>query len=153
LSNCDLKIITKALVLEISKIPDDLIDHNQTAYVTGRLVTESLRSILCMKDHCVDEKVGAVLISLDAKKAFDSVSRQFIETILKNYGFGPQFINCFKTLYSKISAKILINGHLSDNFDIKRGQKQGDTLNCALFILGIYPLIRNLNGDPIIKSM
>jgi hypothetical protein len=103
-----------------------------------------------MKDHWIEE-VDAVFISL-AKKAFDSVSHQYTKTILRNYGFGPQPINCFKTLYSKISSQLLINGHLSDIIDIKRGYKQVDALSCAFFILGIDPLIRNMKRDPVIKS-
>jgi hypothetical protein len=54
-------------------------------------------------------------------------------------------------LYSKISAKILLNGHLSDSTDIKRGYKQGYALSCAFFILGIDPLIRNIHRDPEIR--
>jgi hypothetical protein len=105
LSNCDSKIITKALAIKMSKVLDDLIDPNQTAYVKGRSVTDNLRSILFMKDHCVEEEVDAVLISLDAKKAFDSVSHQYTETILKNYGFRPQFIKCFKSCVVKFLTK------------------------------------------------
>ena len=56
-------------------------------------------------------------------------------------------------MYSKISAKILINGHLSDSIDIERGYKQGDALSCAFFILGIDPLIRNINKDPLIRTV
>ncbi len=92
--------------MKMSKVLDDLIDMNQTAYVNGRSVTDDLR-ILFMKDHCIEEGIDAVLISLDAKKAFDSVSHKYTENILENHGFGPQFINCFKTLYSKITAKFL----------------------------------------------
>jgi hypothetical protein len=87
------------------------------------------------------------------KKAFDSVSHKYTETILEKYGFGPQCINCFKTLHSKITAKILVNGHLSESIDIERGYKQGDALSCAFFILGIDPLIRNTNNDPTIRRI
>jgi hypothetical protein len=48
-----------------------------------------------MKDHCIEEEVDTVLTSLDAMKAFYSVSHQYTEEILKNNGL--QFINCFKT--------------------------------------------------------
>jgi hypothetical protein len=34
---------------------------------------------------------------------------------------------------------------------MERGYKQGDALSCALFILGIDPLIRNINNDPTIR--
>jgi hypothetical protein len=52
-----------------------------------------------MKDHCKEEAVDAVLIYLDTKKAYDSISHQYTEIILKNYGFGPQFINYFKKFF------------------------------------------------------
>ena len=32
-----------------------------------------------LKDHCVEEKVDAVLVSLDAKKAFDPVDHGYIQ--------------------------------------------------------------------------
>jgi hypothetical protein len=74
-----------------------------------------------MKDLCIEEEVDAVLIFLDAMKAFDLVSHQYTETTLKNCGFGPQVINFFKTSYSKITAKIVINDQLSESIAIKRG--------------------------------
>jgi hypothetical protein len=48
-SNCDSKIITKALALKMSEVLDDIIDPNQTAYINGRSVTDSLRSILFLE--------------------------------------------------------------------------------------------------------
>ena len=42
-----------------------------------------------MKEHCSDEQKDAVLISLDAKKAFDSVNHQYIEKTLEKYGYQP----------------------------------------------------------------
>ena len=50
----------------------------KTAYVKGRAVADNLRSMMFLKDHFVEEKVGAVLVSLDAKKAFDPVDHGYI---------------------------------------------------------------------------
>jgi hypothetical protein len=87
--------------------------------------------------------VDSVLISLDAKKAFDSVSHQYTEKLLTNYCLAHYYFfvsgHC-----NKNSAKIGINGHLS--IDIKRGFKQGDALSCTFFVLGMNPLIRNINS-------
>jgi hypothetical protein len=121
LSNCESKIIAKE-----SKVLDDLTDPNQSSHVNGRSVTDSLQSFLFMEDHCIEEEVDAALISLNTKKVFDSLSHQYSETILKNNGFG------FKTLYSKISAKILINGHLIDRINIRKGYKQVSLELCFL---------------------
>ena len=53
-------------------------DKEKTAYVKGRAVADNLRSMMFLKDHFVEEKVGAVLVSLDAKKAFDPVDHGYI---------------------------------------------------------------------------
>ena len=98
LSNCDSKIITKALALRVSKVLDEVIDQNQTAYVGGRAVADNLRSIMFMKDHCREKKIKAVLVSLDAKKAFDSVNHSYIRNTLVKYGFGQNFITYFNVL-------------------------------------------------------
>jgi hypothetical protein len=147
LSNCDAKIITKALAIKMSKILDTIIDTSQTAYVPGRSITDNLRSNFFYKKYCADNDIDAVLISLDAKKAFDSVSHKYIEDTLIAYGFGPVFLKSFKTLYHNISARILINGYMSDKINIERGVKQGDALSCALFIICIDPLLRNINKN------
>jgi exonuclease III len=153
LSNCDSKIITKALSNRMAKVLGEIIDESQTAYVKGRSIMDNLRSIKFIKEHCIQEEVDSVLISLDAKKAFDSVDHKYIENTLKNYGFGNRFIRFFRTIYKDITAKILINGHLSRIIRILRGMKQGDALSCAIFIICIDPLIRNLNSHNEIKAI
>jgi hypothetical protein len=50
LSNCDLKIITKAISLKTSKVLESIIDPSQTAYVSGRSVADNLRSNFFYKE-------------------------------------------------------------------------------------------------------
>ena len=147
LSNCDSKIITKALTIKISKVLDSIIDVSQTAYVPGRSVADNLRSNFYLKSYCKNNNTEALLVSLDAKKAFDSVDHKYITETLRAYGFGEEFINTFNILYKDISAKILVNGFLSESINIKRGVKQGDSLSCAIFIICIDPLLRNINNS------
>ena len=54
----------------MSQVLDEIVDVNQTAYISGRAVADNLHCIMLMKDHCVEENIEAVLISLDAKKGF-----------------------------------------------------------------------------------
>ena len=68
LSNCDLKIVTKALSNKIASALDTIIDKSQTAYVPGRSVSDNLRTNFYFKQYCDLENKDAVLISLDAKK-------------------------------------------------------------------------------------
>ena len=153
LSNCDAKIITKALSNRVSLVLEDIVDKSQTAYVPGRSVADNLRTNFFFKRFSKINKIDSVLISLDAKKAFDSVDHKYIETTLKAYGFGPGFVNVFKILYKEISSRILINGYMSESIPIERGVKQGDALSCAIFIICIDPLLRNINSNKLIKEI
>jgi len=153
LTNCDAKIITKALAIRMSKILETIVDPSQTAYIPGRSVMDNIRSNLYTKNYCSNHQIDALLVSLDAKKAFDSVSHEYIREVLKNYGFGETFINYFNTIYKDLEVRILVNGFFSDKIDIKRGVKQGDALSCSLFILCVDPLIRNIKRNVEIRGV
>jgi hypothetical protein len=153
LTNCDAKIITKTLAMRINPLLNSIIDPAQTAYVPGRSVMDNLRSNRFLKDYCKKENISAVLASLDARKAFDSVNHEYIDQVLEKYGFGNTFRKFFKILYKNISARVLVNGYLSDPINIERGVKQGDALSCAIFIICIDPLIRNINHNGKIEAI
>jgi exonuclease III len=153
LSNCDAKIITKALAGRMSTILDSIIDPAQTAYVKGRSVMDNIRCNLFLKKYCKNHNIDACLTSLDAKKAFDSVDHNYIDKVLSKYGFGNKFRKYFKIIYTDLKSKVMVNGYLTEEFNIERGVKQGDALSCAIFILCIDPLIRNMNRNEKIKMI
>jgi hypothetical protein len=138
---------------KMSKILKTIIDPTQTAYIPGRSVSDNLRSNYFLKNHCRKKNIDSVLISLDAKKAFDSVDHEYIKNTLAAYGFGESFIRSFEVLYRDITARILVNGYTTESIKIQRGVKQGDALSCAIFIICIDPLIRNLNKNDEIKEI
>ncbi len=152
LSNCDLKFITKLYTKRINNILAKIININQSAYIPGRQVHDGLRLIDEVKRHCSNKQSG-YLVSLDAKKAYDSVSHKFIEKTLTNFGFSDGFVHIFNTLYNDITTKVLVNGFQTENIHIGRGVKQGDALSCSLFILLMETLIRNLERNDCIKNM
>ncbi len=121
LSNCDSKIITKALATRMANHLNEIIDPSQTAYVRGRSVMDNIRSNFFIKNLCKSKNIDGLLISLDAKKTFDSVSHDYIRETLRVYGFGDKFIQYFNTLYNGLSVKVLVNGFFSEKINIERG--------------------------------
>ncbi len=78
LSNCDSKIITKALANRMANHLNEIIDPSQNAYVPGRSVMDNIRSNFYTKNLCLSKKIDSLLIFLDAKKALNSVSHDNI---------------------------------------------------------------------------
>jgi len=154
LSPCDLKIITKAYADRLKMILPDLIHEAQAAYVPGRDIAFNNRLLSFAKSRCHKDNLDYCIVSLDARKAFDSVSHSYLSKVLEVYGFPEEFNKVFKLLYKEQVSVVQVNGFLTDSVSIQKGVKQGDALSCGLFILAIDPLIRNIVEDPnIIRTL
>lgn len=65
------------------------------------------------------------LLSLDAKKAFDCLDWLFLEATMKQAGLPWGFIHKIMAVYFALTARIRINGLLSDVLNISNGTRQG----------------------------
>ena len=153
LSPCDLKIITKAYARRLTSILPQILSESQVAYVPGRDISFNNRLIRTAQSFATSQNKDYSIISLDARKAFDSVSHLYLEQVMKAYHFPAEFIKVFNTLYTNNCASVQVNGHLSSPFKLERGVKQGDALSCGLFVLAMDPLIRNIAANPSIKGL
>ena len=153
LSNCDHKLITKTYANRISSVVAHEIKERQTAYLKGRLINDNIRAILSSINLTnQNEDLDGLIVSLDAKKAFDSVEHSYIEKCLIKFGL-MKFVPIFKILYSELSCDIIINGRITKGFKTLRGVKQGDALSCILFIMCMEPLLRNVEENVNIECM
>jgi len=153
LANCDHKIITKTYTIRLSKILQNHISPQQTAYLKSRQITDNIRAIHdLIKLSNRDSKIKGLLIALDAKKAFDSVSHGYLAEVLDAFGLS-KFKSIFKVLYSNLSNRIIYNRRSMKSFNIERGIKQGDALSCLIFIMAMEPLLRNLECNTLIKRV
>ena len=74
-----------------------------------------------------------LLMLIDFEKAFDSIPWSFVYNVLHFVGFGKNFIDWIKILNNKFKASVLQCGHLSEQFHIRRGCRQGTPLPHTYF--------------------
>ena len=144
--NVDYKILAKIIMNRLNNILISFIEREQTCAIKGRYMWDNLgvlRDIIEINDGTE----GFFVISLDQKKAFDLISRDYLWEVLRRYGFSTAFINIVKLLYFKSSVQVNVNGVLTDQFEISRGVKQGCPLSAALYILAINPLLSRIKND------
>lgn len=84
------------------------------------------------------------LIKVDIKKAFDTISWEFLEAVLRGLNFPLKFISWLMECISNTSFSIDINGSLEGHFKGERGLRQGDPISPFLFVLGMEYLSRML---------
>ena len=71
LINVDAKIASKGLAARVTKVLASIIKSDQTAYVEGRYIGESIRLISDILEYTEDHGIDGALFSADFEKAFD----------------------------------------------------------------------------------
>ena len=95
----------------------------------------------------------AVVISIDAEKAFDSVNWDFLYRVLHKFGFHVRVIETIQALYNNPTARVKVNGYLSHRFSLERGTRQGCAWSPLLFALFVEPLVQYIRQKREIRGI
>ncbi len=147
------KICVSVLDKRLELIMPELINSDQTGFIWSRPTQDNIRRTLQIINHIQDSNLQAVLLSLDAEKAFDSVNWLFLKGILTKFNFHEKFIKVIQNIYSCPTARIKINGNLSKTFTLERGSRQVCPLSLLLFTLFIEPLGQCIRQNSKIKGI
>ena len=133
----DYKVLAKCLAIRLGKVLTKIVHEDQVGYVKGRNVSTIIRTIDDVIDYCKLNNKPGILLALDFQKAFDSISKEYMIYAFKTFGFGKQFIQWVKVLFSETKSCMLYNGWLSEQFEVNKGVKQGCPFSPLAFIIGL----------------
>ena len=91
-----------------------------------------------------DSKIDAYFVSLDFKKAFDSIDQRWLSRVLQKMNFPTKFIRTINSLNKDANVRVLVNGFRTKQVPINKGVRQGDPLRFYLFLLAVEPLVATL---------
>ena len=153
LINVDVKIGSKAIAKRLENVLPNIIHFNQSAYVKGRTIFDAVRTIEDVMEFSKRHSIDGRMVCIDFKKAFDTVSRDFLFRTLSVFGFGPSFIQWIHTFYKNISSCVLNKGFATSSFAVERGVRQGDPLSAYLFIIALEVLCVNIRNSNDIRGI
>ena len=153
LTNYEYRIFTKILTDRLSGIAHNVIGEHQTCSIIGRRMSDNiiLTRDLIYYTNLLKKKLN--IISIDQRKAFDSISHKYLFELLEHLGIGEFMLLNIKRLYEKSYARIIVNQHMSNQFDIKSGIKQGCSLSMLLYVFAIEELLLSINLNKGIKGV
>ncbi|KAL3685602.1 hypothetical protein R1sor_003624 [Riccia sorocarpa] len=137
LLNAIYKIWAKGLQLRLSPVLQRLITWEQNAFIPGRQLHSTV--MLCNEAifEAKSKKVDIVLLSIDFRKAFDTLRWSFLYAALEKMQFGEAFIGMIKALNDSAESSVRINTSCSKRFLISRSVRQGCPLSPLLFTIAI----------------
>ncbi len=140
----DYKIISKCLANRIKHCLDLLVHNDQTYCIPERSIMDNLFLLRDVIGFNQSNHVNIGILSLDQEKAFDRVDHEYLFNVLKNFGFGDDFVSYIRLLYSNVFVMVKAGGGLSAPIPVTSGIRQGCPLSGQLYSLMIEPLLCRL---------
>ena len=131
----DYKILSSALATRLKSELITLIHEDQTGFVKGHYIGESIRKVIEIIEYMEVEDNPGVIMAIDFQKAYDSLEWSFIFKTLRYLNFGHYFIKLVNLLYTDSKSCCINNGYSTEFFPLGRGIRQGCPLSPYLFIL------------------
>ena len=73
------KIASKSIAYRIKPFLQTLINSDQTGFIKGRYIGENTRLLYDIMKYTEDNSIPGLLMTIDFKKAFDTLEFDFIE--------------------------------------------------------------------------
>ena len=99
----------------------------------------TLRQII---EKCVAGNANIIINFIDFQKAFNSVQRTVVWSILAHYGIPEKIIGIIKGMYKESRCTVRVEGRIGEWFQIVTGVRQGCILSPMLFLLTIDWVMR-----------
>ncbi|GKB91890.1 RNA-directed DNA polymerase, eukaryota, reverse transcriptase zinc-binding domain protein [Tanacetum coccineum] len=129
------KIIAKILANYLSFIMSDLVSDVQTAFVSNRQILDGPFILNDLISWCKHKKINAMIFNVDFEKAFDYVRWDYLDDVLKLFGFGDKWRSWIAGCLDFAMGSVLVNGSPTSEFHFQKCLNQGDPLSLFLFIL------------------
>jgi hypothetical protein len=148
LTNFEYRIYTKILANRFKKVSPYLFLDYQTCSVYGRRINDCLNVI---RDVIYDANLRGnelYLVSLDQRKAFDSMSHSYLYALLDHVDINGFLTNSVKRIYNQSFASLVVDKYISDQkIYVLGGIKQGCALSMFDYTLGIEELVVNIHEN------
>ena len=132
---------------EWKKTLDENQPREQAGFRKGYSTTDHLHALNQTIEKSKEYHRPLCLGFIDYEKAFDSVEHFAIFQALRKINVNETYVKILENIYRNASAKIHLDNHISDSFNINRGVRQGDPISPKLFTAAIEEIFKTVYID------
>ena len=142
------KIYADILNIRLSKWIEDnnILTDEQNGFRSNRSCMEHIYTLYTVINKRKLAKLPTYACFVDAKKAFDTVSRDCLWFKLTSLGLSGKILQGIHSLYSDVKCAVKVNTYMTSFLDVNLGVKQGCKLSPTLFALYINDLAQDIKN-------
>ena len=139
------KLFTKILTNRLNNKFDFYQPVEQAGFRTGYSTIDHLQTLRTLIEKTTEYNIPIHLAFIDFHKAFDSIETRYILDSMDNARIDCRYTEVIKNIYKNATMHVKINDNLKTNqINIKRGVRQGDTISPKLFTLVLEDVFKKL---------
>ena len=128
------KILTRIMMIRLCQhISESTLPETQCGFRKDRSTCDMIFCARQLQEKCNEQNKDLYIAFIDLQKAFDTVNRELLWTVLEKFGTPPKFLTILKKLHENMSATVLASGERSPPFNIEVGVKQGCVIAPVIF--------------------
>jgi exonuclease III len=150
LLNVASKILSKVLVRRLQRLYEQVGMDEQCGFRPERGTVDGIFNTMMALQKRKSTGLGTYAVFIDLVKAFDSISRKALFTILRRYGVPDHFLNILIRLHKGASFTIDLNGdkvEVDSNIGVRQGSNEGP----VLFLFFMLAIIETMEWPASIK--
>ena len=109
------------------------MSESQFGFRPGRGTFDAIFILRQLIENAKEHKVPLHFNFIDFKAAFDTIWRKALWKMLLAIGVDPRIVHLIENMYNNTECAVIINGQLTDWFEVKVGVRQGCLLSPILF--------------------
>lgn len=141
------KVFCGILLGRIDSAIDNRLREEQAGFRKGRGCIDQIFTIRNIIEQCLEWNSPLYINFIDFQKAFDSLHRDTLWSILRSYGVPDKLIALIKLFYHHFECSVVVDGNLSEWFPVESGVRQGCIISPILFLVAIDWIMRKTTSD------
>ena len=137
------KVLSIIALNRIRHAVNTFLSPNQSGFRSGRSTADVVWSYRWIAARCQRVKESFGVLGIDMSKAFDTISRHRLLTILASFLENDEVTN-ISYLLRNTSLEVRLPGGKSEQFQTNRGTPQGDSLSPVLFVIYLEAVLREV---------
>lgn len=137
------KLMAQVILRRLTEVIEPMLLDEHNGFRRGRSISDAIHTLqrLIEKFRTINQPLFCAF--LDIKQAYDSVPRELLFRILKEYyKIDLELVNLIEALYQNTEARVHVNNCQSPLFPLPSGVKQGCVMSPLLFTIFIDFIIR-----------
>ena len=134
LLNTDYRLFAKLLATRLGTALSGVIGRQQTAFLPARRIGDNVLGLQLLPHALAREGRTAFVAFCDFVKAYDTVDRSFLFSVMAVLGVAGPFLAVVRLLLSGTRARAVVNGALSAFQPFTAGVRQGCPLAPLLYL-------------------